>query len=184
MLAQGKGRLSADGYNRPVEELRFLCDAMLGRLARWLRLAGFDTRFEGAAADAELASIARVEGRWLLTRDRRLASIAGPRVVLLRASRVPDQLAEVSARLPLTAGTCRAFSRCPRCNGLLEEAARETVACRVPPYVAAHAGSFRVCRSCGQVYWPGTHVPRIERRLAAVLGAGGGSGGGENEGHG
>lgn len=183
MLAQGSRRTQADDYNRPVEELRFLCDVMLGRLARWLRLAGFDTLYDAAAADADLATTARAEGRWLLTRDRRLASGAGPRVVLVRAVSLADQLAEVGERLPLAAAANRSFSRCPRCNGLLKAAARETVSRRVPPYVAAHAPEFRLCQDCGQVYWPGTHVPRIERRLAAILGGGGPLGGGEDEGH-
>ncbi len=149
---------------------------MLGRLARWLRLAGFDTRFDPAATDRELAAASRAEGRWLLTRDRRLASLAGPRVILLRAGRWPEQLAELVTRLPLAARRERWLSRCPRCNTLLREAPREAVSLRVPPFVAAHAAAFRECPGCGQVFWAGSHVPRIHQRLAALLPPAGPSG--------
>ncbi len=164
--------------------MRFVCDVMLGRLARWLRLAGFDTLYGAQATDQELAATCRGEGRWLLTRDRRLASAAGPRVVLLRGVQVEEQLAEVCTRLSLAARQQRWLSRCPRCNAPLREAAREAVAVRVPPYVAAHAQAFWECTDCGQVYWPGTHVPRIQARLATVLATRTPSGGGEDKRHG
>jgi len=152
--------------------MRFSCDAMLGTLARWLRLAGFDTIFDPGLTDAELAASSRKEGRWLLTRDRALASAAGPRVVLLRATALAAQLDEVRERLPLDRHQGRWLSRCPRCNGELREASPEEVATRVPPYVAAQIREFRVCAVCTHVYWAGTHVPRIASRLAAIFGQG------------
>jgi uncharacterized protein with PIN domain len=186
MLPQGRqAPLPARGWASTiaaVEELRFACDAMLGRLARWLRLAGFDTRFDPAATDQELAAACRAEGRWLLTRDRRLASLAGPRVLLLRSGRWPEQFVELGTRLPLVSQRERWLSRCPRCNTPLRAAMREAVSLRVPPYVAAHAAQFRECPGCGQVYWEGTHVARIHQRLAALLPRAGISGRCEEEG--
>lgn len=149
----------------PVGELCFACDAMLGRLARWLRFAGFDTTFLPDTPDPAVAGQARAEGRWLLTRDRRLAAAAGPRVVLLRARTVGEQVAELRVRLPLVARPERFFTRCSCCNGALVEVAREAVRDRVPPYVAMHATRFFSCPGCGRVYWPGTHPKRITRTL-------------------
>ena len=145
----------------------FACDAMLGTLARWLRFAGFDTVYEPGLGDEQLAARCRSEERWLLTRDRELASRAGPRVMLLRETALDAQVAELRRRLDLAA--VKPFSRCPCCNGELRESRREEIEALVPPYVAAHAQSFRRCQACGKVYWPGTHTPRIASRLERLL---------------
>ncbi len=150
-----------------MEELRFACDAMLGTLARWLRFAGFDTTFHPDVADPVVAGRARVEGRWLLTRDRTLAARAGPRVVLLRGRTTGDQVEELNARLPIGAARERFFTRCSRCNAVLVEVTRDEVRERVPPYVAVHATRFTSCPGCGRVYWRGTHPARIARQLEA-----------------
>lgn len=147
---------------------RLLCDAMLGSLARWLRLAGHDCAYEGPEADdAEVAARAVREERWLLTRDRELASL-GPRTLLVRSSRLEDQLVEVLGRLRLTIDDDLARARCPECNGVLATVAAAEVADVAPPYVLATAAHFRRCRQCGRVYWPGTHTTRIRRQLRAV----------------
>jgi uncharacterized protein len=151
----------------PVGELRFACDAMLGRLARWLRFAGFDATFMPDTPDPAVAGQARAEGRWLLTRDRRLAAAAGPRVVLLRSRTVGEQVAELRARLPLEARPEQFFTRCSCCNGSLAEVPREAVQGKVPPFVAVHASRFLACPGCGRVYWRGTHPARIARSLKA-----------------
>ncbi len=153
-----------------MTELRFACDAMLGRLAGWLRLAGFDASFDASLAGPALAGRAREEGRWLLTCDRRLASLAGPRVVLLHGAGVETQIRELRRRLSLTAAPERFLARCSVCNGDLAPAAREAVAGLVPPYVAVHAARFLRCAGCGRVYWPGSHAAAINRRLQALFG--------------
>ena len=152
-----------------MEEWRFACDAMLGTLARWLRFAGFDVFFAPHLADAQLAQRARSEGRWLLTQDRKLAAAAGPRVLLLRGASVSQQVAELRQRLGVAADPQRFFTRCSRCNGVLAEVAAQEVAGEVPPYVAAHAPRFVRCRGCGRVYWPGSHLPRIEATLRRLF---------------
>lgn len=152
-----------------MDEVRFACDAMLGTLARWLRLAGFDTVFARGVADPVLAAAARAEGRWLLTRDRRLAAFAGPRAMLLRETALVAQVREVRARLPVALDLCRFLTRCPRCNHLLDSVAVEAVRDVVPPYVATHAAAFKQCSGCGKCYWRGSHVARIERRLGELF---------------
>jgi hypothetical protein len=150
--------------------LLFVCDAMLGSLARWLRFAGFDTLYEPESRTPTLVGRARAEGRWLLTLDRSLAARAGPRVVLLHGADVALQLADLRRRLPLVIERERFLSRCSCCNGALQEITREEAAARVPPYVAATASRFFFCPGCGRIYWPGTHPGRIARRLEALFG--------------
>jgi hypothetical protein len=142
---------------------------MLGALARWLRFAGFDVRYDPRLADAALAARAQREGRWLLTCDRAFASAAGPRVLLLKERAVARQVAEVRERLGLAADERLFFTRCSRCNGVLVDADPQEAAARVPPYVAAHATRFRSCPGCGRVYWAGTHHTSIADRLRALF---------------
>jgi hypothetical protein len=155
--------------NRFAEPPRFLCDAMLGSLARWLRFFGFDTLFpEPGPEDLELARMARDEGRWLLTRDRELAAV-GPRSVLIRSEGLEDQLAEVFSRLGLRPEATLENARCSECNGDLEEVTREDVSRVVPPHVLETAPRFRRCAGCGRVYWPGTHSDRILERMHGIV---------------
>ena len=147
----------------------FLCDAMLGSLARWLRFFGFDSVFlEPGPEDRVLAEQARVEGRWLLTRDRELAS-AGPRTMLVGADDLEDQLIEVFGRLELRPDATLENARCSECNGDLVDVTREEVAEVTPPHVLATAPRFRRCAGCQRVYWPGSHGDRILERMAAVV---------------
>lgn len=147
---------------------RLLADAMLGRLARWLRLLGFDTAYDASIRDADLARRAFEERRIVLTRDRAFPDEWRlPRVVVLRAETTQEQLRELGAVLPLRAAA-RPFSRCTRCNAELDEVAREAVAGSVPARVAAAQTRFLRCRDCGHVYWEGSHVARIRRALDRV----------------
>lgn len=143
---------------------------MLGSLARWLRFAGFDTYYNPKLDDEQLAALARSQGRWLVTCDRRLAARAGPRVLLLSGATVPQQVAELRSRLGFAVDEARFFTRCSACNGEVVPVSRQNVLHLVPPFVAAHAPRFSRCTSCGKVYWPGTHEPRIRSTLRALFG--------------
>ena len=103
----------------------FLCDAMLGSLARWLRFFGYDTEFCGPDVDdSEVARRARDDRRWLLTKDRALAAL-GPRTLLVRSEGLEFQLAEVFTRLGLSPEADLEGSRCGECNGELEAVDRD-----------------------------------------------------------
>ncbi len=142
---------------------------MLGSLARWLRFFGFDSVYlEPGPEDRVLEEQARTEGRWLLTKDRRLAS-AGPRTMLIRADGLEDQLIEVFGRLDLRPDATMENARCSECNGELVDVAREDVAEVTPPHVLATAARFRRCAGCRRVYWPGSHGDRILERMASVV---------------
>lgn len=155
--------------DQPASQPRFLCDAMLGSLARWLRFFGFDTLYlEPGPSDFELAAQARRDGRWLLTRDRDLAAV-GPRTILVRTGVLDDQLTEVFTRLTLRPRITLEGARCGECNGILVETTADEVGTDAPPHVRATAPRFRRCSVCRRVYWPGTHSVRILRRMEGVV---------------
>ncbi len=148
---------------------RFLCDAMLGSLCRWLRFFGLDSEYAGVeAADAEVGARAEAERRWLLTADRELAA-RGPRTVLVRSIELEDQLVEVLSRLRLEIRPDLELSRCSHCNGTLVEQGRDEVVDDVPPFVLKTAERFKRCELCGRVFWPGTHTAKILARMKRVV---------------
>jgi uncharacterized protein with PIN domain len=152
-------------------EPRFLADGMLGGLARWLRLLGMDTGYDSRASDRALVEQARRENRILLTQDRHLLGHARG----VETFRVPqggplDQLSEVAAVFELRC-RLRPFSRCNRCNTLLEPLPPD-FAGRVPEDLAGGAPSVTHCPGCGRIYWPGAHTRRIRAALDRILGPG------------
>jgi uncharacterized protein with PIN domain len=156
-------------HRRPGAERRFVADAMLGRLARWLRLLGFDCAWEADVADEALVRRAVDEGRTVLSRDRALPEewrIAG--IHLVRAEKVREQLAEVLDAFDL-APEIELLSRCSECNAPLRPATEREVARRVPPRVLERHDVFSACPECGRVYWEGTHTDRIRRFVDELL---------------
>lgn len=148
---------------------RFAVDAMLGRLARWLRLLGFDAWTEPDVADERLVRHALAEGRWILTRDRALpVEWRVPRVHVVVAEAPAAQLREVVRAFDLGA-RARPFARCSRCNAELVTLAPAEAERRVPAPVRERHARFLACPGCGRIYWEGTHVARIRRVLAGVL---------------
>lgn len=146
--------------------MRFLCDEMLGRLARLLRAAGYDTYLAaGGEPDTELLKVAAREGRILLTRDKRLAASA-PESVLIRGWGVESEAHHLSRELVLD-WEFDPFTRCVMDNARLRAATAEEVA-GLPPKTQALPGPFRVCPACGRTYWPGSHVRRMEARLGRL----------------
>jgi hypothetical protein len=151
-------------------EVRFFADAMLARLARWLRIAGYDTRYHPHVEDADLVRIAIEEGRFILTRDRALPQEWSVEDVLeLDAEDPLQQLREVAAHFPLD-WRARAFSRCSRCNALVASIAPDESAQSIPKGVLAQRLAFTRCPECGRTYWEGSHTERMRRVLARALG--------------
>lgn len=145
---------------------RFLADAMLGRLARWLRTLGYDTAYDPSVDDPDLVAQADAEGRVLLTRDRHLVKHLRPaRSVLVRSDAPLAQLREVVGACGLGPPTAP-FSRCTVCNGPLRPATAEEVAASVPELVRERGGAVWRCGACGRTYWDGSHTRRMRRTLA------------------
>jgi uncharacterized protein len=153
----------------PLRDTRFVADVHLGRLARHLRLAGFDTRYANDAEDADLARVASDERRILLTRDhgllKRNAVMHG---YYVRETLPARQFSEVVRRFDLRR-LVRPFTRCTCCNALLEPAAKADVWDQVPERSRGHFDTFLRCAGCGRVYWRGSHAVRLEQALARAL---------------
>jgi uncharacterized protein with PIN domain len=139
---------------------------MLGRLARWLRILGYDVAWEEHISDEALVRRALQEERIILTRDRALETewrVSG--ITLVEAEDPHAQLAEVADAFDLGA-RARPFSRCSRCNGELAPAQRSEARGRVPARVLEHFDRFQRCPDCGRIYWQGSHAERMRRVLA------------------
>jgi len=152
------------------EPKRFVLDVHLGILARRLRLLGFDALYRNDYDDATIVRLAAAGSRIVLTRDRGLlkhAAVAHGR--WMRATAPREQLAEVADAFGLRGGM-RPFTRCLRCNGELERVDRDAVEARLPPRVREHGERFARCRSCGRVYWAGTHYERLRRIVDELAG--------------
>ncbi len=156
-------------FPQPFKEARFLVDVNVGRLAKLLRIGGFDTLYNPKWEDSMLADKACAEKRILLTRDRELlkrnAVIWGH---LVRSSAPWDQFGEVVVFFGLQA-KIDLFTRCPKCNDLLEPVEKEQVLDRLEPLTRLMYDTFTRCPRCGQVYWQGSHHSRIREKIAASL---------------
>jgi uncharacterized protein with PIN domain len=153
----------------PLREPRFALDVHLGKLARLLRMCGFDALYENDSSDEALVRTARREKRIILTRDRGLLKRRIVTHGLLLRSLVPrEQLAQVLRRFDL-GGRVRMFSLCIVCNVPIERVDKAAVMTLLPPVVAAAYADFSRCPRCGRVFWRGTHWERMKRLAAEVL---------------
>jgi len=152
----------------PLRQPRFVLDGHLGKLARYLRLLGFDTLYGSDRDDAAIVALSVAESRIILTRDKGLLKHAVvTRGHWVRSTAARRQLQEIVQAFDLT-GSARPFTRCMRCNALLEQAAKDAIAARLPPRVRAHFDAFAQCPACHRVYWRGSHYERL-RTLVAEL---------------
>lgn len=148
---------------------RFLADAMLGRLARWLRVLGLDAAYDPSVRDPGLVSWARTEERILLTRDRPLLAEFRPqRALLIEADTPLAQLRQVVAELHL-APPVELFTRCLLCNAELRSASAEEADTFVPAASRVLPGPVRCCPACRRTYWPGSHARRMRAALARTF---------------
>ncbi|HYX93221.1 MAG TPA: Mut7-C RNAse domain-containing protein [Myxococcaceae bacterium] len=153
----------------PQPVARFVLDGHLGGLAGLLRMLGFDTWWSSAAHDEELATRSAHEDRTLLTRDRGLLKRSlVRRGRFVRALDPMDQAREILERFDLRQ-QARPFTRCLRCNAVLEPAQAEQIAQAVPRGVHQRHAKFHACPGCGRVYWAGSHHTRMKGRVAELL---------------
>jgi len=149
---------------------RFLADAMLGKLARWLILLGFDAAYgDSAKSDLELLEQAHREGRVFLTRDTKIPEVTGLKKIVIRDQGFESQLRHVQKELQLKLDRARLFTRCTYCNEALVSLPREEALPLVPPLVKELDTPFFRCPKCARVYWNGTHTERAFKRLARLF---------------
>ena len=144
---------------------RFVVDRMLGKLARWLRVLGYDTLYLGGAGD-DIIRRGLAEGRILLTRNRRAHPwLKQGRVVVIETDDPREQLREVVRRLSLPLVDAALLSRCLGCNRTLVTVGKEEVLGEVPDYVWQTETEFRRCQGCKRVFWAGSHADNMRYRL-------------------
>jgi uncharacterized protein with PIN domain len=154
----------------PLRHTAFVVDVNLGKLARLLRLFGFDTLFANSFDDREIAAISVEQQRIILTRDRRLLYAKTiTHGYWVRAVKPLQQLAEVIRRFDL-ARRLKPFCRCTVCNGLIEPVEKQAVLDLLEPKTRLYYERFYRCPTCGKVYWEGSHIDHMRQRFTEYLG--------------
>lgn len=150
--------------------MKFLCDDNLGKLARYLRLMGFDTAFVTPISDAQLIALMLKEDRIAITRDRKLAERIEPERVAIVDSDSPDQqLKDILARFNPPIRRDLFFSRCLVCNEPCRDIQPEAIEEKVFPYILRTKKQFRQCPKCDRIFWQGSHYHRMLEKLRQIL---------------
>jgi uncharacterized protein with PIN domain/sulfur carrier protein ThiS len=154
---------------KPLRQTRFIVDANLGRLSRYLRMLGFDTRFDMNLHDEDIIRIATEEKRIILTRD--LGILKNSRVnrgYFIRSQQPDLQLREVIGKFDLK-GKFKPFSRCIACNGEILPIVKEKIVGRVPEQVKTNFEDFFQCAVCDRIYWEGSHHQRMLEKIDRLM---------------
>ncbi len=142
---------------------------MLGKLAKWLRILGYDTAYYPKISDPELIRLAQQEARTLLTRDIRLTQRRSVTdYLVIESSAYQQQLRQVVTHYRLDPFT-RLFTRCLQCNDALQAIQKEEIRAFIPLYVWQTQEHFQICPSCHQIYWAGTHRSQMLDHLSTML---------------
>jgi len=149
--------------------MKFIADAMLGRLAKWLRLLGYDVLYYPAIDDRQVIKISREQERTILTRDTRMLQCKAVRdAVFIRSDRIAGQLLEMKNILKVNGPD--PGERCTVCNNRLAAVTdRAEIKDLVPDYVYHNFNSFMRCSFCGKIYWEGSHYKNILGRAGEIL---------------
>jgi hypothetical protein len=163
------------GGDSSVSEMRFIIDHNAGKLAKWLRMMGYDSLFFNGDDDSHMVRQAMAEGRIIVTRDteimkRRVINNGRLRAVLIESEEPERQIRQLMTALDLKKNL-RPFTLCLECNQPLVERSHEEVTGRVPPYVYKTQTQYMECPACRRIYWRGTHWKAMTRRLAKLASA-------------
>ncbi len=152
----------------PLRDIKFIADVHLGKLARTLRLLGFDTVYRNDLDDPEIVQRAVDEHRIILTCDRGILKHSAVTHGYCLRSRDPNkQIYDVIRRFDLQ-DQLEPFTRCIRCNGRIYPVDKKEVIDKLPPRVAQTYDEFNQCERCGNIYWKGSHYARILERIKAI----------------
>ncbi len=153
----------------PLRQTQFIVDTNLGKLARNLRLLGFDTLYENTYTDIEIIRIAEEEKRLILTRD--IALLKNGRVsrgYWVRATNPDNQIKEILNKFDLL-NQIKPFSRCLICNHKLAKISKAEILHQIHPKTRQHFNEFYRCKKCDQIYWPGSHYQRMQKMIKKWL---------------
>jgi uncharacterized protein with PIN domain len=152
--------------------VRFIADRTLGKLAKKLRVLGFDVIYwRGGNLEGALKAAA-TEGRALLTRSHRVQEkTEGLQVLVVEADDPQEQILQVLSAFKLRPESEQFFSRCLMCNEALNPIPKGDVEGKVPDFIHRTYDAFHICPRCHRIYWPGTHFQRMKKEMAKTLGA-------------
>jgi uncharacterized protein len=148
------------------KEIQFIADVHLGKLARLLRMAGLDTTYQNNYTITELASLAKEQGRVLLSRNELLTRQLSPLSLYINAENAAQQLADVLTQFEIT--NFQPFTRCIRCNGRLVPIDKNMVIDQLEPNTRQYFNEFWQCQNCKHIYWKGSHYDRMKKRMQAL----------------
>ena len=172
-LSSGNGHLiTLQGFfmsEKPLSDIKFILDVHLGKLAKSLRLFGFDAFFDTNFSDVEIVRYSLSDDRIILTRDKELLlrkdAINGCRIM---SQRPDEQLKEVFRKYDLT-NRINPFTRCRECNSLLEGVPKEEIIQRLNPRTREYYNNFKKCTLCDRIYWEGSHYERMRKYIDSVI---------------
>jgi len=152
-----------------MSQLKFIVDNNVGKLAKWLRMMGYDTLFFNGRDDWEMVITALTEGRVILTRDtqimkRGVVTSGRLKAILIESEEPEQQMRQVAEALNLDC-QFRPFTICLECNQPLVERSKQQVQDLVPPYVFQTQSQYMECPACHRIYWRGTHWERMKKKL-------------------
>ncbi len=154
-------------------EIKFFADNNVGKLAKWLRMMGYDTRFFNGSDDSHMVAVALAEGRVILTRDtqimrRRVVTSGQLKAILIQGDKPEQQMRQVIDSLNLDC-QFRPFTICLECNQPLLPRSKEQVKDLVPPYVFQTQVKYVECPTCHRIYWRGTHWQAMTEKLKKFM---------------
>lgn len=148
--------------------MKFIVTRELGRLAKWLRILGFDTEYLTQSKYSSLVIQALKDERIIVTGNRRVSSRAGIRTVVIDSDEVSSQLKELLIALRIKVDKDIMFSRCVVCNKALVPVEKSKVKDKVPAYVFDTQDKFTICENCKRLYWQGTHWGNVRRFIEEI----------------
>ncbi len=141
---------------------------MLGTLAKWLRICGYDTEYVREENDDEIIEKAKKEGRIVITRDKELFSRC-KKAILVESNTIEEQLRKVFKEANISINEENLLTLCTVCNVPVEEIEKEKVKGEVPPHAYEIHDKFWICPKCKRIYWMGTHWENMEKMIKKIL---------------
>jgi uncharacterized protein with PIN domain len=153
---------------KPQSDIRFIADVHLGRLAKYLRLCGFDTLYDASLNDRQIIESSLADHRIILSRDKELLKnkkVTDSHRIL--SQKPVDQLTEVMKRFDLK-DSLHPFTRCLECNGTFDDVPKEEILSNLLPRTKDYYADFKKCSGCGKIYWEGSHFERMKKFILTI----------------
>lgn len=149
--------------------MKFIVDCMFGKLAKWLRILGYDTLYYKGSDPKDLIKIANLEDRIIITRNKKsFPHQPKDRIIWINEDEPYDQLKELISKGVISLSGEENFSRCTICNIKLENIPKQNVKGIIPDYIFLHHSEFSHCPQCHRIYWQGTHLDNMKKRIETL----------------